>query len=105
MNLEEPEKPKEPEAPPADPSVATINSNKDTVIEINTNNKGLGLFVVGGKMLTPPVVSILNCIKLAKSNKTRLSILLNSNRMVLLLHILCQMVLLVLIKGYKYLIK
>lgn len=59
---EEPEKPKEPEAPPADPSVATINSNKDTVIEINTNNKGLGLFVVGGKMLTPPLVSAFLCM-------------------------------------------
>lgn len=44
--------------PPADPSTAKIVSNKESIIEINANSKGLGLFVAGGKMLTPPVVSI-----------------------------------------------
>lgn len=53
---EKPEKIKE--DPPADPSTAKIVSNKESIIEINANNKGLGLFVAGGKMLTPPVVSI-----------------------------------------------
>lgn len=46
------------DGPPADPSTAKIVSNKESIIEINANNKGLGLFVAGGKMLTPPVVSI-----------------------------------------------
>lgn len=46
----EPEKPKEPEGPPPDPSVAPIVANKESIIEINTNNKALGLFVAGGKM-------------------------------------------------------
>lgn len=50
------EKPKGNE-PPADPVHAIIKSNKETVIEINVNNKPLGLFVTGGKMLQPPVVS------------------------------------------------
>ncbi|XP_055315062.1 inactivation-no-after-potential D protein isoform X2 [Sitodiplosis mosellana] len=43
------------DGPPADPSTAKIVSNKESIIEINANNKGLGLFVAGGKMLTPPV--------------------------------------------------
>lgn len=50
------DKPKEIE-PPADPAHAIIKSNKETVIEINVNNKPLGLFVSGGKMLQPPVVN------------------------------------------------
>lgn len=50
------EKPKENE-PPADPAHATIKPNKETVIEINVNQKPLGLFVTGGKMLQPPVVN------------------------------------------------
>lgn len=50
------EKPKD-EGPPPDPATAPIQPNKDTIIEINANNKGLGLFVVGGKTLQPPVVS------------------------------------------------
>lgn len=40
---------------PTDLAHATIKTNKDSVIEINVNNKGLGLFMVGGRMLTPPV--------------------------------------------------
>lgn len=52
------EKPKEPEGPPPDPAVASVIANKESIIEINTNNKGLGLFVVGGKMHSQtPVVS------------------------------------------------
>lgn len=50
------DKPKD-ESPPADPSTAKVASNKESIIEINANNKGLGLFVAGGKMLQPPVVS------------------------------------------------
>lgn len=45
------------DGPPADPSTAKISSNKESIIEINANNKGLGLFVTGGKMIQPPVVS------------------------------------------------
>lgn len=47
------------DGPPADPSTAKIVSNKESIIEINANNKGLGLFVSGGKMVTPPVVRII----------------------------------------------
>lgn len=55
---EKPEKPKEPEAPPPDPAVAPIVANKETIIEINTNNKSLGVYVVGGKMYSQaPMVS------------------------------------------------
>lgn len=56
---EKPEKPAEVEAPPADPATASVLSNKDTVIEINANNKGLGLYVVGGKTMQPAVVSVI----------------------------------------------
>lgn len=55
---EKPDKPKEPEAPPPDPAVAPVVANKDTIIEINTNNKSLGVYVVGGKMYSQtPMVS------------------------------------------------
>lgn len=61
MTIEEPgskaekaEKPAEAEAP-TDPAHATVKANKETVIEMNVNNKGLGLFMIGGKMLQPPV--------------------------------------------------
>ncbi|XP_031620030.1 inactivation-no-after-potential D protein isoform X2 [Contarinia nasturtii] len=50
---DKPEKPKDDK--PADPSKATIQPNKDTVIEINAGGKPLGLDIVGGKMYTPPV--------------------------------------------------
>lgn len=40
---------------PADPAHATVRSNKETVIEMNVNNKGLGLFVVAGRCLQPAV--------------------------------------------------
>lgn len=40
---------------PTDPVHATIKTNKDSVIEMNVNSKGLGLFMVGGRMVTPPV--------------------------------------------------
>lgn len=50
------EKPHEAE-PPADPIHAVIKPNRETVIEINVNNKPLGVFVTGGKMMQPPVVS------------------------------------------------
>lgn len=50
------EKAKE-DGPPADPSTAKISSKKESIIEINAANKGLGLFVAGGKMIQPPVVS------------------------------------------------
>lgn len=50
------EKPKE-DGPPPDPSTAKIAANKESIIEINASNKGLGLFVAGGKMVTPPIVS------------------------------------------------
>lgn len=50
------EKPKD-DGPPPDPSTAQILPNKDTIIEIVASNKGLGVFVVGGKMIQPPIVS------------------------------------------------
>nr|CAH7758330.1 unnamed protein product [Callosobruchus chinensis] len=35
--------------PPADPATCPINPGKDTTIEINTDNKSLGIFFIGGK--------------------------------------------------------
>lgn len=77
---EKTEKPKD--EPPADPSIAKIASNKESIIEINANNKGLGLFVAGGKMLTPPVVCIIfsfllyisDPFHLVNTNKTTMNI-------------------------------
>lgn len=54
---EKPDKVEKVDGPPPDPSTAKISSNKESIIEINASNKGLGLFVTGGKMVQPPVVS------------------------------------------------
>lgn len=61
--VEKVEKPKE-DGPPPDPSTAKISANKESIIEINAANKGLGLFVAGGKMVTPPVVSVVWFIRI-----------------------------------------
>lgn len=57
--------------PPADPLICPIIPGKDTQIEINTDNRILGLFFIGGKDTATPVSKLFSDFPLSLFLKQR----------------------------------